>query len=160
MRPVVNTEKKYTQHSLFTIASGAIGNRLMIEAAAAPSGATQVREGAIISAIYIEMWLTSDDAAQGSVVVTLEKTPGAQTVLMAAGDAAALDSYKNKKNIFHTQMGLLATNVQYPMAVVKGWFKIPKSKRRFGFGDRLFLNIFAQTNGLVGCGFATFKEQY
>ncbi len=159
MRPRVNTQKHIVQQSTFVVASGAISNRTISNAVAAPTGSNQVREGAIISAVYCEMWLTSDDATQGSSIVTLEKLPAGATA-MAAGQSASLDTYTNKKNIFHTQMGLTPPNVQHPMAAVKGWFKIPKGKQRQGLGDVMYLNVHGQSNGLQACGFFLYKEQF
>ncbi len=159
MRPVVNTEKHFDQHSLFAVGSGAIVNQVVLTAVAVPASATQIREGAKVSAVYVEMWLSSDDAASGTAICTLEKLDGGKA-LMTTGNSGALNDYVNKKNIFHTQMGLLPSNVQYPMAVVKGWIKIPKNKQRFGLGDRLMFNIFGQSNGVAGCGFFLYKEQY
>ncbi len=159
MRPRVNTQKHYAQHSLFTVAAGAISNRVIANALAAPAASNQVREGAIISAVYIEMWIQTDDAALGSSIVTLEKVPAGQT-LMAAGQSAALDTYPNKKNIFFTHMGLTSNNVTYPMSPIKGWFKIPKGKQRFGLNDQLVLNVHGQSNGLNACGFFIYKEQF
>ncbi len=159
MRPTVNTRKHYVQFSLSAVASGALTGNLLIAAVAVPTGATQVREGAKVTAVYIEMWIQTDDAALGSSIVTLEKLPGNATSMTAA-ESAALDSYDNKRNVLHTQMGLTPNNVTYPMASVKGWFKIPKGKQRFGLGERLRLNIHAQSNGLSFCGFAIYKEQY
>ncbi len=105
------------------------------------------------------MWSHSDDATSGTTIVTLEKRGGAQPA-MAVGQSAALNAYVNKKNILYTQMGIIGNNVTYPMSLVKGWFKIPKTKQRFGLGDVLTLNIHAQSNGIFVCGFMTFKEQY
>ncbi len=161
MRPVIITEKHILQRSLFTIAGGAITNVNIATAVADPAAAsvTDVREGSKISAVYVEFWVQTDDAALGASVVTLEKLPSA-TPAMIAADSAALNSYPNKKNILYTQQGLSPNNVTYPMVVIKGWFKIPKGKQRFGLGDRLFLNILAQANGLNVCGVAVYKEQY
>ncbi len=161
MRPTINTEKHIVQRSLFTIASGAVDNFFIANAKQAPVAATpqDIREGAKISAVYVEMWATSDDTAQGSTVVTLQKLMGGQTP-PAAGNMAALDSWTNKKNILHTQMGLVGPNTQYPMPLLKGWFKIPKGKQRFSIDDRLTLTIFGQSNGMQCCGFFLFKEQY
>ncbi len=159
MKPVITTEKHIVQFSLASVASGAITSLVLVNAVAAPSTVPEVREGSIVSAIYIEMWVHSDDATSGSVITTLEKI-GQGAASMAAGESASLNSYPNKKNIFHTQMGLIGSQTTYPMAVVKGWFKIPKGKRRFGLNDRLNLNIHGQSNGLVLCGFCTYKEQY
>ncbi len=160
MRPVVNTEKHYVQSSLGAVASGVIQTISIAFAVVTPTtDATTVREGSKISAVYIEMWITSDDAAQGTAIVTLEKRTG-NMVAMTAAQSGALNAYVNKKNIFHTQMGLIPNNVDYPMATIKGWFKIPKGKQRFGLNDVLVLNLHGQSNGLAFCGFYTFKEQY
>ncbi len=162
MRPVVNTKKHVVQFSLFTVASGAIANLSIIDAVAAPDAAVaaEVREGSKISAVYIEMWIQTDDATLGSSIVICEKVPGAGNTPATAAEIASLNSYDNKKNVFYTQMGLTPNSTQFPMASVKGWFKIPKSKQRFGLEDRFLLDILAQSNGLSACGFAIYKEQY
>jgi len=159
MRPTINTEKHYVQQSLGTVVAGAITPISIAFAAAAPTGAEQVREGCKITAVYVEMWLTGDDAVAGTAIVTLEKRSG-NMVAMTAAQSAALNSYVNKKNVFHCQMGLLPPNTQYPMASIKGWFKIPKGKQRFGLQDLLVLNIHGQSDGVDFCGFFTYKEQY
>ncbi len=161
MQPVINTEKHIVQESLFTVASGAVGVREIVFAKAAPVATTpsEVREGSVIKAVYVEMWITSDDATQGTAIVTLERVPGGASSI-TAGSSASLNSYANKKNVLHTFMGLVPPNTQYPTAAVKGWFKIPKGKQRFGISDRLHLNVHGQSNGLQGCGFFVYKEQY
>ncbi len=160
MRPRVNTEKHIVQFSLFAIASGAITNLVLAAAAAVPTTATQVREGAIISAIYIEMWITSDDdASAGSSIVTMEKLPNG-LVAMTAAQSASLNTYTNKSNILYTQMGLTPNKLTYPMATIKGWFKIPKGKQRMALTDGILLNIHGQSNGLAACGFCIYKEQF
>ncbi len=159
MRPKVNTQKHYVQNSLFAVSSGAIVNKTIISAVAAPTAVNEVREGATVSAVYIEMWLSSDDAAAGTAIVTLEKLQ-AGVASMTAAQSALLNDYLNKRNIFYTQMGLLPSNVDYPMAVVKGWMRIPKGKQRFALGDKLKLNLHGQSNGLAACGFYTYKEQF
>ncbi len=161
MRPTINTEKHIVQQSLAAVASGAISFVEFIDAKANPSAATPAdcREGCVVSAIYIEMWATSDDATAGTTICTVERLPSGRAS-MSAAQSAALDGYDNKKNVLNIMMGLIGPNTQYPMNLVKGWFKIPKGKQRFGIGDRLGLNIHAQSNGMSFCGFATYKEQY
>ncbi len=160
MRPTVNTEKHMVQQSLASIASGAITPLTIAFAVAAhPATVTEVREGAKIENVYVEMWVTSDDAASGTMIVTLEKRTG-NMVAMTAAQSAALNSYVNKKNVLHTFMGLVPPNVQYPMVAIKGWFKIPKGKQRFGLQDILVLNVHGQSNGGNFCGFFIYKEQY
>ncbi len=161
MRPVINTEKHVVQHSLFAVASGAITGLSILFARATPGSAVaaDVREGSVVKAVYCEMWLTSDDAAAGTVICTLERLPGGASN-MTNTQSASLDSYTNKKNILYTFMGLLGPNVQVPSAVIRGWIKIPKGKQRFGISDRLVLNVHGQSNGVSGCGVFIYKEQY
>ncbi len=161
MRPKVNTEKHYNQESLFTVATGAISNRIIAVSVVVPDATAdnQVRQGSVISAIYCEMWLTSDDTGQGTAIVTLEKVNG-NAALMTAGNSAALNVYPNKKNVFHTFMGLTPPNTQFPTSSIKGWVKIPRGKQRMGLGDQFVLNVHGQSNGLQACGFFLYKEQY
>ncbi len=161
MKPVINSEKHIVQISLSAVASGAISNLVFATAVAVPAATlTEVREGCIIKAIYLELWISSDDAGSGTAIVTLERVNGATTTLMTVAESAALGSYDNKKNVLHTQMGLTPSNVQYPMASLLGWFKIPKGKQRFGLGDRIVVNVHGQSNGVSMCGFGLYKEQY
>ncbi len=159
MRPRVHVEKHVIQHSLFAVGSGALVALQPIQCVATPTGLTQVREGATVSAIYVEMWITSDDATAGTAILTLEKLIGSSTV-MTAGESASLGSYDNKKNVLHTFMGLIPPNTQYPTGAIKGWIKIPKGKQRFSLGDRIELNLHGQSNGISACGFFIYKEQY
>ncbi len=160
MRPVINTDKHIVQQSQFTVAAGALSQLTIISAVAAPAAGNEVRVGSVITAVFVEMWVSSDNGVASTGIVTLEKLPGSNNAGMSAADSAALNVYDNKKNVLHIQMGLLPNDLTYPMASVKGWFKIPKGKQRFGLDDRLMLNIHAQTTQLVGCGFFTYKEQF
>ncbi len=161
MRPVIHAEKHIVQQSLATVASGALTviNIAIGKQTVAPATAIHCREGSTVSAIYIEMWITSDDAAQGSVIVTLERRSGGLGAMTAA-DSAALDGYDNKKNVLHTFQGLVGPNVQPAMPAIRGWFKIPKGKQRMGIEDIFVLNIHGQSNGAAFCGFFVYKEQY
>ncbi len=160
MRPVVNTEKHIVQETFSTTAVGVIDPISVLNTVAVPtSSALEVREGAKVSAIYCEFWLTTDDATQGSFVVTIEKKP-AGVANMTAAQSANLNAYPNKKNIFFTKMGLVGNSTQMPVNVIAGWIKIPKGKQRFSLGDSIRFNLLAQSNGTNHCGFFIFKEQY
>ncbi len=161
MRPRINTVKHIVQDSLFTVAGGGITPRLQCQAVnvTAANNPNEVREGAIISAVYLEYWVTSDDTNMSTVVVTLEKKNVNQTA-MTVGASAALHSYDNKKNILAIHQGLFNANPGVAQSVFREWIKIPKSKQRFGLGDQLVINFFAQTIGLNACGFTLYKEQY
>ncbi len=118
----------------------------------------EVREGSVIKSVYVELWLL-DSAADGSNTVTLSKD-NSQSAGPTFSEHAALFNYVEKKNILFTHQGLSSNNgVGNPIVVMRGWFKIPKSKQRFGLGDTLNLNISNQgPNTLEFCGFATYKE--
>ncbi len=161
MRPRVHVEKHMVQKSLFAVASGALAVQVIASGLQDPDAAvaTNVREGATISAVYCEMWITSDDTAAGTAIITLEKRQSGVGAMTAA-NSASLDSYANKKNVFYTFQGLIGPNTQIPAASIRQWIKIPKGKQRFGIGDNLVLNVHGQSNGLAACGFFIYKEQY
>ncbi len=79
---------------------------------------------------------------------------------MLSADAAAIGDYDNKKNILYVTQGLAPANSTFQLNLVKGWFKIPKSKQRFGLGDKLqfFIRNNNATDDQNFCGFATYKE--
>ncbi len=119
----------------------------------------EIREGAIVKAVWLELWITSDDTSQSSFTATVEKLPGSGGSMDFA-ESQALFSYENKKNILYTTQGLTGPFDEYPQMIFKGWIKIPKGKQRFGLGDSLRLNISAISNGLTACGIVIFKEYY
>ncbi len=161
MRPRVHTEKHIVQRSLGAVAAGAIDAFDFAVAVSLPTAgnSVHVREGSTISAVWLEMWISGDDATQSSAIITLEKLIGSSAPMTAA-ESASLNAYDNKRNVFHIQMGLIPPDIQYPMASIKGWFKIPRGKQRFSLGDRLALNIHGQSNGVSFCGNIIYKEQY
>ncbi len=159
MRPRVHTEKHITQDSLFTVAAAAISARQLAITVAAPTSKFEVREGSSISALYIEYWITGDDAVNSTCICTLEKRVAGQSAMTAA-QSADLHSYPNKANVIHTFQGIIPTDIQTPLPVVKGWFKIPKGKQRMRLGDQWVFNIHGQSDGVDGCGFCIYKEQF
>ncbi len=158
MKAPIVSRKHYVQVSLATVLSGASLATTLVEGVgtASVSAASEVIEGNVVKAVFVEMWVRAGDTSPGSTLVTLCKCPDGQTLTFA--DQIALDSYKNKKNILYHTQGL--TNDQDADAIpfVRQWFKIPKGKQRFGLGDRLILGIAAQALDNIVCGFATYKS--
>ncbi len=162
MKPVIKSKKHIFQISQSTVAQAAIANTILLDAlevtSTTPAG---VEEGAIVKACYVEFWVSQDSASVvGSYTVVLYKQPGDSTGMLTA-EAAALHDYKNKKNIFFTAQGLLTPNDGGQVPVLRGWYKIPKGKQRFGLGDRLIVAI--RNNNLTAidvnfCGLAIYKE--
>ncbi len=132
---------------------------LIAQALAAPATATQVREGAIIKAVYVEMWIRSTELSPGTVLVSLIKTGDNQVPVFA--DIVALHNYQNKKNVFYHTQGLTNENSADAIPFIRGWYKIPKGKQRFGKGDLLQLAIASQAAiDNVICGFMVYKEYF
>ncbi len=159
MRPVIVSRKHYVQQGLFVIGAAAAVSTTHIEAVAvlAKNLSSEVEEGSIVKAIYIDLWVTSLTSTQGNVIVIVEKVPALQ-VPASFTTMNALDTYANKKNILFTFEALTNQDNGNPLGVLHGWIKIPKGKQRFGLGDRLIVTVSAPVQGANACGFSTYKE--
>jgi len=160
MRPIINTEKHITQFPIATVTAGAIANNLVVVATQTVTGTTSshVRIGAVIKAVYCELWLIGIADSTSTFVLTVEKLV-AGAVAMTAAEAVSLYTYDNKKNIFYTSQGILPQDTANPIPVIREWVKIPKGKQRFGLGDRLNINVHAVSSNTLTCGVAIFKAQ-
>ncbi len=161
MRPVISSVKHYVQISLSTVsASTALTTTLIqgVELGNVSAGSsTEVPAGASIKAIFVEIWIRSTELTPGTVLVSLVKTPTNQG--MTFTESVALHTYDNKKNVLYHTQGLTNENSTGAIPFMRGWFKIPKGKQRFGLGDKLILQIASQAAiDNVICGFATYKE--
>ncbi len=144
-----------------TTAAGSITVTNFINAVEIQNKNTQVEvaEGALVKAIWVEFWLTSDDAAQGSFSISIERL-NANAASMTFAQSIALGTYPNKKNVLYITRGLVSTTTGTPIPVIRQWIAIPKGKQRFGLQDRLNINFTAIANGITHCGFVLFKEYY
>ncbi len=118
--------------------------------------ANEVVEGAIVKAVFIEMWLRGQDTSAGSALVSFVKVPDGQG--LSFGDQADLFSYNNKKNVLYHTQGLVNHSMDGATPFLRQWFKIPKGKQRMGLGDELLLGVSAQALDVNICGFAVYKE--
>ncbi len=160
VRPQVHSTKHYVQYPIDQVATGVKQSIVIVSAVAVQNNnaATETTEGNSVKACYFELWL-QNQGNLGEFIVTISKEP-----LLGTGptfaEMAALDSYGNKKNILYTTQGLTSNDgISGPVNVIRNWIKIPKSKQRFGLGDRLILSIANVSAGdLNRCGFSTYKE--
>ncbi len=162
MRPVIHSKKHIGQISQSTVAQAAVSNTVIIQSLEAPSTSPAgVIEGAIVKACYVEFWVSQDSASVvGSYTVVLSKDPSG-TSGMTSTNMAALHDYPNKKNILFTAQGLLTPNDGGQVPVIRGWYKIPKGKQRFGLGDVLRVSIRNNNATAIDinfCGLTIFKE--
>ncbi len=160
MRPIIHSTKHYVQQSrseINTVTTTSIDIALSVESTTA-NAVDEVAEGAVIKAVFVEMWLL-DSANDGSFIVSLEKRPGL-VVALNQTNANALGTYGNKRNLLYVTQGLSPNNgVGNPVPIIRQWFKIPKGKQRFGLAEKLVLNITNNgLNMLEFCGFFTYKE--
>ncbi len=160
MRPVIHSTKHYvqvTRSAVLTVALNSEDLILAVEATTA-NGVDEVGEGAVVKAVFVELWII-DDGNDGSFVVTLGKYPSGLSA-MTFTQSNSLGTYGNKKNLLYVTQGLTPNDgITRPTVLLRQWFKIPKSKQRFGLGDKLRLTI--TSNGAQSinyCGFATYKE--
>ncbi len=161
MRPTINSEKHYVQTSLTGIVGGAQLSVVLVDGEVTP-GATpdHVRVGAIVKAVYVEMWTVSAEAVVGTVLLTLYKKPSGEANMTTA-QAGALHTYSNKRNILYHTQGVFGNNATEGVPWMRQWFKIPKGKQRFGLNEQLILNIFPQgTIDVNVCGFTVYKEYF
>ncbi len=159
MRPIVHSEKHYVQMSLSPVTTGTRVNNVLVVTAVTPTALDAIHEGALVKAVYIELWVQGESGQQASIVVLEKAQSGATGVAFA--NMTALGSYINKKNVLFTHQGITSNDgVSAPTNIMRGWYKIPKGKQRFGLGDSLVLSIANQTAGsdIIFCGFAVYKE--
>ncbi len=159
VRPVVHSTKHYVQLPINQIATGTRENNVVVNALelSQVNTATEVVEGSIIKAIFFEMWL-QNEGTLGEFIATISKDPSGGNGPTFV-EHATLFSWDNKKNLLWTTQGLTSNDgVSGPVNIIRGWVKIPKSKQRFGLGDRMNFNISnVSANDLVRCGFVLYK---
>ncbi len=160
MKPVLKSRKHIVQLPFDQILTATAQNALLgvtVDRTIADA-ATEIAEGSIIKAVFIEMWL-QNSANDGHAVLIFEKVP-LGNVGATFAQLADLDSYPNKKNVLFIHEGLTSNDgVGNPIPVLNQWFKIPKSKQRFGLADRMVLSISnPSSNNLNRCGKVIYKE--
>ncbi len=157
MKPTINSNKHYVHFSAFNIAGSAIVNNVIVSVDDALPSAGSVRQGAIVKAIYLELWWDADLEGKTGAV-SFQKIP-AGGLSPTFAQHANMGTYQNKKNVleFHQGLGPATGNV---VPMFRHWIKIPKGKQRMGLGDVVNFSISAIGTEFHGCGFATFKSYY
>ncbi len=152
------TSKHYVQVSLTTVVAATSLNTAIAQGVklADNTNGQEVTEGSVIKAVFVEMWVRTGDTAGGTALLTLVKTTEDGSISFA--EQVALQDYNNKKNVLYHTQGLSNDQDADAIPFMRGWFKIPKGKQRFGLGDKLSLSIAAQALDQHVCGFMTYKE--
>ncbi len=159
VRPTINSEKHIVQIPFNTSTVGVTRNNSIVIAKAAPSNNKHVREGALVKAVYVELWVNGSTSAQGTQITIFEKTVSGQIPAITA-QMIALNDYPNKKNVLFTSQGLTSDAITNAVPILRQWIKIPKGKQRMGLGDEITLSIVSQVTDLAFCGIAIYKEYF
>ncbi len=159
MKPVINSNKHIVQIGIDSAAAATVKNVNLIQGVDAPSAGNfvEVRTGAIVKAVYVEIWLLAGSQQPGSITVILAKYNADQAVPTFA-EMATLHTWSNKKNVLYTTQGLTPDANGNPVPFMRGWYKIPKGKQRFGLADKLRLTISANLEDASFCGLVIYKE--
>ncbi len=162
MRAPIVSRKHIVQHTQTVLASTAVASLRDVIATNMQNvnAAADVVEGSVIKAIFVELWVNGNTGIEpaGSVVVMVEKAPG-DIVAPTITDMTTLDDYDNKKNIFFTSQGILASNTGNPTPFLRQWIKIPRGKQRFGLRDEFRINIAAiGAEDISFCGLTIYKS--
>ncbi len=162
VRPQVHSKKHYVQMSRFNVGANAEVENVLIDSQAisATNTVEEVIEGSSVKAIYIELWAIGT-ASDASSIVTLAKFP-VNSVEFTFAQMAAMGLTANKNNVLFFHQGLASNDgISGPIPIMRGWYKIPKSKQRFALADRLVLQTACQGADTIDfCGFAIYKEYF
>ncbi len=153
----IHSIKHYVHRSTQTITSGAnVTTDIVVAIAKGAARATtaDVEEGALVKAVYIELWLSGAVNQQAAWVLC--KRPGGLAAPTVT-EMANLASYANKKNILISGQGLTPSGGNQ-MAMFKGWYAIPKGKQRFGLADIFSITVNSTGANAQICGLMTYKE--
>ena len=160
MKAPINSSKHIVQTTLTSVAINTVLNidlaRVEANAALDPGTATEIGQGTIIKAVFLEYWLLGDGQQPTTMTAMIEKTVNNSNGI-TTGAAAILHTYINKKNLFEIHQGIIGDANSNPIPIFRGWVKIPKGKQRFGIGDGLVFSIRGITETTNVCGFAIYK---
>ncbi len=126
---------------------------------AAVSAVSDVVEGSIVKAVYLELWFKGNAVAgtEDKFQLVVEKVPtGANGITFT--EMNNLMTYANKKNILHTAQGVTGDLTTNSLPIHRMWIKIPKGKQRFGLGDSLEFAVSSTGATANTCGLCIFKE--
>jgi len=160
MKAPIHSQKHIHQITLSTATVGTVTNSVIIDAVAPAdvNSSFEILEGALVKSVYLELWVIGSTADQFFTAI-IGKFPSSITTATFA-QMAALNAFPNKKNILYTTQGLAPNDgVGQPVAIFRGWIKIPKGKQRFGLRDRFILQVASRGDATITfCGLAIYKE--
>ncbi len=162
-RPIIHTIKHIVQIDNTAIAAGAISTIKIADAVAntaLPTATSDVVQGAVIKAVWCEMWLKGNGASDEDTRFTavIYKTPSDVTTPTIA-NMSNLMAWPNYKNILWTSQGVIGgVGGGQSVPIIRQWLKIPKGKQRMGLDDEINITVLALNTVIQHCGVFVFKE--
>ncbi len=159
VRPTINSIKHYVHVPVTVVNSGARTSFVVSTSVVAPAtgNASDVREGSLVKAVYVEMWV--DGVTASKTVNTCFIKLSAGSPVPSAAEMSNMGAYTNKKNVLEFHQGLAPSGGNI-IPLYRGWIKIPKGKQRQGLQDVIRCVINAVGTNVNVCGFFTYKEYY
>jgi len=163
VQPTINSDKHYRPITLTTVADNTALSISVVIARKNPADvSSEIRSGAVVKAVFVELWMLSSASQPTFQVTTIEKIPADGSDPTSA-QMSDLYTYSNKKNILRTSQGLVGDANSNPIPIFRDWIRIPKGKQRFGLDDRFVITVAARgesNNDIEICGIAIYKEYY
>jgi len=160
MRAPIHSQKHFHQVTLSTATTLAESDSVFLSSVhvSDKNNPNEVEEGAIVKAVFLEMWVIGSSQDQFYTAI-FHKMP-AGVVQATFSEMTNLTEYDNKKNILFTSQGLASNDgVGNPIPIHRGWLKIPKGKQRMGLGDALVFQIASRGDATISfCGLGIYKE--
>ncbi len=158
MRPIINSKKHYVQTTFTTATTLTTNTELLLFAKETPTSPNEVQEGAIVKALFWELWVLGSSQDAFFTLIFAKYAGGQNSPTFT--EMTLLNDWDNKKNILFTSQGLAPNESgANPVPIFRGWIKIPKGKQRMGLGDSIKFEIASRgASDINYCGFATYKE--
>ncbi len=158
--PIVSV-KHYVHRTNIVVASGTIQNNIVADGVVLPATANafDVKQGVVVKAVYVEIWLRGSGLTGSSLqfILTVEKISSGGP-LQTFAQSLNLGVYPNKKNILYTTQGVVSGQDTPSIPIIRNWVLIPKGKQRMGLSDRIVVNVTSSGQNLNVCGIFTYKE--
>ena len=127
----INSIKHYINVENAEISTGGARTINVVTAVAqnAVAATTDVVEGSIVKAVFIEIWLKSKASAGSDTKFQLavEKNPAGSAPVTFI-EMNNLMAYENKRNIYFYSQGVMGDLTTQALPVIRQWFKIPRGK--------------------------------
>jgi len=162
VRAMIHSEKHIVPRSLLTVDAQTILQFNIATAVAQPTQQNHVREGAIVKAVWVELWYIGSSSQPVVQVSSFEKLIGGADE-MTFSESQVMNDYPNKKNLLKISQGIVGDANSNPVPVFREWIPIPKGKQTQGLGDKLLVNVSGlgeMSNDLEICGLFIYKEYF